>query len=218
MKWKTNWKKALRNGICVGTLLLFLFQFAAMAQEGGAAAQEEPSKISPLLLEAFAQQPAPMSLDAQAESPTVPAAVWVTDADLTEASASAATSSGLLSTAPLAAPLSSVEASATMPVSTAPTNEENPDAVQDYIEAKRLASRTLYAEQNEAFAAAHFDQEDILYVSQYSPLVLVNVTLDEVYDLTRYDEVSYLDHYQSGAELQLTNAVSASRADYVRDT
>ena len=78
MKWKTNWKKALRNGICVGTLLLFLFQFAAMAQEGGAAAQEEPSKISPLLLEAFAQQPAPMSLDAQAESPTVPAAVWVT--------------------------------------------------------------------------------------------------------------------------------------------
>ena len=43
MKWKTNWKKALRNGICVGTLLLFLFQFAAMAQEGGAAAQEEPS-------------------------------------------------------------------------------------------------------------------------------------------------------------------------------
>lgn len=56
MKWKTNWKKALRNGICVGTLLLFLFQFAAMAQEGGAAAQEEPSKISPLLLEAFAQQ------------------------------------------------------------------------------------------------------------------------------------------------------------------
>ena len=38
MKWKTNWKKALRNGICVGTLLLFLFQFAAMAQEGGAAA------------------------------------------------------------------------------------------------------------------------------------------------------------------------------------
>ena len=87
MKWKTNWKKALRNGICVGTLLLFLFQFAAMAQEGGAAAQEEPSKISPLLLEAFAQQPAPMSLDAQAESPTVPAAVWVTDADLTEASA-----------------------------------------------------------------------------------------------------------------------------------
>lgn len=62
MKWKTNWKKALRNGICVGTLLLFLFQFAAMAQEGGAAAQEEPSKISPLLLEAFAQQPAPMSL------------------------------------------------------------------------------------------------------------------------------------------------------------
>ena len=218
MKWKTNWKKALRNGICVGTLLLFLFQFAAMAQEGGAAAQEEPSKISPLLLEAFAQQPAPMSLDAQAESPTVPAAVWVTDADLTEASASAATSSGLLSTAPLAAPLSSVEASATMPVSTAPTNEEHPDAVQDYIEAKRLASRTLYAEQNEAFAAAHFDQEDILYVSQYSPLVLVNVTLDEVYDLTRYDEVSYLDHYQSGAELQLTNAVSASRADYVRDT
>ena len=47
MKWKTNWKKALRNGICVGTLLLFLFQFAAMAQEGGTAAQEEPSKISP---------------------------------------------------------------------------------------------------------------------------------------------------------------------------
>ena len=67
MKWKTNWKKGLRNGICVGTLLLFLFQFAAMAQEGGTAAQEEPSKISPLLLEAFAQQPAPMSLDAQAE-------------------------------------------------------------------------------------------------------------------------------------------------------
>lgn len=47
MKWKTNWKKGLRNGICIGTLLLFLFQFAAMAQEGGTAAQEEPSKISP---------------------------------------------------------------------------------------------------------------------------------------------------------------------------
>ena len=75
MKWKTNWKKGLRNGICIGTLLLFLFQFAAMAQEGGTAAQEEPSKISPLLLEAFAQQPAPMSLDAQAEAPTVPTAV-----------------------------------------------------------------------------------------------------------------------------------------------
>lgn len=218
MKWKSNWKKALRNGICVGTLALFVFQFSAMAQEGDSGSQEDLSKISPLLMEAFAQQPAPMSLDAQTSAQTVPAAVWITDTDLSEASATAASSSGLLSTAPLAAPLSSVEAAATMPVSNAPTNAENPDAVQDYIEAKRLAARTLYAEQNEAFAAAHFDQGDILYVSQYSPLILVNVTLDEAYDLTRYDEVSYLDHYQSGADLQLTNAVSASHADYVRDT
>ena len=59
MKWKTNWKKGLRNGICIGTLLLFLFQFAAMAQEGGTAAQEEPSKISPLLLRPSPSSPRP---------------------------------------------------------------------------------------------------------------------------------------------------------------
>lgn len=59
MKWKTNWKKGLRNGICIGTLLLFLFQFAAMAQEGGTAAQEEPSKISPLLRRPSPSSPRP---------------------------------------------------------------------------------------------------------------------------------------------------------------
>ncbi len=215
MKSKHRWKKGLRSGLCVGALALFLFQFTALAQEGEAG-QEDPSKISPQLLEAFAQQPALMSVGA--DGPTAPAAVWITDVDLSEAKAEAAASSGLLSTAPLTATAVGVESAVSMPVSTAPTNQENPDAVQEYIEAKRLASRLLYNEQNEAFAAAHFEEEDIIYVSQYSPVILVNLTLGEAEDLTRYDQVDYLDLYESGGELQLANAVSASRADYVRDT
>ena len=54
MKWMKRWTKRARNGLCIGILTVFLFQFAALAQDPGTGT-DDASKISPLLLEAFEQ-------------------------------------------------------------------------------------------------------------------------------------------------------------------
>ena len=205
MKWMKRWTKRARNGLCIGILTVFLFQFAALAQDPGTGT-DDASKISPLLLEAFEQtapQARSMANRAAGASSTVkvPAAIWLEDVDFTPAKAAAAQSSGLLDAAALSAPLTNVQASASMPAADTEPSDDEDNTVQAYIEAKRLEARTLYAAQNEAYAEAHFAEEDILYVSQYSPLILANVSQSEAYSLAGYNEVTYLDLYKDGATL-----------------
>lgn len=205
MKWMKSWTKRARNGLCIGILTVFLFQFAALAQDTGTEANNS-AKISPLLLEAFQQsvpQARSMANRAASASSTVkvPAAIWLEDVDFTPAKAAAAQSSGLLDAAVLSTPLTNVQASASMPAADTEPSDDEDDTVQTYLEAKRLEARTLYAAQNEAYAAAHFAEEDILYVSQYSPLILANVSQSEAYSLAGYNEVTYLDLYKDGATL-----------------
>lgn len=205
MKWMKRWTKHARNGLCIGILTVFLFQFAALAQDPGTGT-DDAAKISPLLLEAFEQsvpQARSMANSAAAASSTVkvPAAIWLEDVDFTPAKAEAAQSSGLLDAAALSTPLTNVQASASMPTADTEPSDDEDDTIQTYLEAKRLEARTLYAAQNEAYAAAHFAEEDILYVSQYSPLILANVSQSEAYSLAGYNEVTYLDFYQDGATL-----------------
>ncbi len=217
MKWMKRWTKRARKGLCLGILTVFLFQFAALAQDSGSGTNDA-AKISPLLLEAF-QQAAPqarsMANRASGTSDTVkvPAAVWLEDVDFTPAKAAAAQSSGLLDAAALSAPLTNVQASATMPLADNEPSDDEDNTVQAYIEAKRLEARTLYAEQNETYAAAHFAEEDILYISQYSPLILANVSQSEAYSLAGYSEVTYLDLYEDGAALADERTISHPSSD-----
>ena len=130
MKWMKRWTKRARNGLCIGILTVFLFQFAALAQDPGTGT-DDAAKISPLLLEAFEQtapQARSMANRAAGASSTVkvPAAIWLEDVDFTPAKAAAAQSSGLLDAAALSAPLTNVQASASMPAAdTEPSDDED---------------------------------------------------------------------------------------------
>lgn len=57
------------------------------------------------------------------------------------------------------------------------------EAIQEFIESERAESRKMYQELNGQFVEKYMSDADILYISEYSPVVFANLTLDEVVDL-----------------------------------
>ena len=57
------------------------------------------------------------------------------------------------------------------------------EAIQEFIESERAESRKMYQELNGQFVEKYMSDADILYISEYSPVVFANLTLGEVVDL-----------------------------------
>ncbi len=91
--------------------------------------------------------------------------------------------------------------------------------LQNAIETKRSLYADLYTEQNQSFADRIADKDQQLFVSKYSPLLILKICRTSILSLCNEEMVVYVDYFE---ELQpidyLATANEVTQAAYVRDT
>ena len=92
------------------------------------------------------------------------------------------------------------------------------EVIQDYIEAKRQESTCRYAEHNSNYCEAYFDSEDIIYISKYSPIILVYLSLEEAENLSSEHSVMRMDLYRENDTVQISIANNVTRASNAYST
>lgn len=73
--------------------------------------------------------------------------------------------------------------------------ELSANAIQNFIEKERAESRAMYEELNNQFIKEHMSDVDIVYVSQYSPVVLAELTLSETIDLAKSNDTLMFEYW-----------------------
>lgn len=73
-------------------------------------------------------------------------------------------------------------------------------AVQESIMKLRAANRAHYTAQNTAFAEKYIDSENVIYVSQYSPLIITSLNQTEANQLALNSRVTHIGLYATGSD------------------
>ncbi|MDE5884208.1 MAG: S8 family serine peptidase [Oscillospiraceae bacterium] len=91
------------------------------------------------------------------------------------------------------------------------------EVIQKFIESERAESRKMYQELNGQFVEKYMSNEDILYISEYSPVVFANLTLDKVVDLAEYPDTLEFSYGGDNGEVEeaLDISVPSIKADKV---
>ena len=69
--------------------------------------------------------------------------------------------------------------------------------IQAYIETKRAIAAEHYSSQNTKIADTLFAAEDIVFISNYAPMILVKISAAEALASAKSDNVKALDYYES---------------------
>lgn len=95
----------------------------------------------------------------------------------------------------------------------------NGDLLQKGIENKRALFAKTYLEQNGAVANSFAAKSKQIFVSQYSPILILTVSKQSLLEMEKDSRVTSIDLFENlEAENELATANAISRADYVRDT
>lgn len=95
----------------------------------------------------------------------------------------------------------------------------NGDLLQKGIETKRSLFAKSYLEQNSKFANNFVTKNKQMFVSTYSPLLILTASKQTLLEMERDSRVVSVELFiDSITEDELANANAISRADYVRDT
>ena len=94
------------------------------------------------------------------------------------------------------------------------SDDEDDEYVQTYIMAKREKASLLYEENNSAFVEESLKDyaEAITYVSHYSPCVFMELTVEQIYELSRQEDVYYLG-FQGTTECENAALTDAEELD-----
>lgn len=87
---------------------------------------------------------------------------------------------------------------------------------QAAIEAERKLSEQHYSELNIEYADKYLSSEDVIYVSKYSPVILANLTYEEVKDLAKSPDTDIIDCYDSTCEAEMNVSIPVMRANEVQ--
>ena len=161
--------------LCFSLIFLFLIitrSYATISQDFTPELSSN-EKISDALLSKFQMD----------EEATTTMMVWLTDIDMR-----------LVEEMALAMCVANQNATVCIDVQTDDISEIS---LQTYIEAKRAASSKAYSAQNRKIANALFSPEDILFISQYSPMILVNTSLHSALLAAASENVVSLDYYET---------------------
>ena len=86
------------------------------------------------------------------------------------------------------------------------------ELLQRAIELKRTVYRNLYQEANNGFLVKHSKYiEKTSFVSEYSPMIIASMFKDDITNLIKNDDVSWMDWFEegdSGNELVIANKTS----------
>lgn len=95
----------------------------------------------------------------------------------------------------------------------------NSDLLQRGIENKRAIFAKSYLEQNGAVANSFATKSKQIFVSQYSPILILTVSKQSLLEMEKDSRVTSIELFENlEAENELATANAISRADYVRDT
>lgn len=151
-----------------------VLSFCLMPVSTASSASLSEEKISAELASKFAQAE---------DDCTVTAMVWFSDIDL-----SAAEQAGINAVEAVSA-----EKEATFNLQA--ENMQSIEEVQAYIQAKRAATAKLYIAHNQQLAEKLFSENEIVYVSKYSPVVLATLNEDAVLELATSTNVESIELY-----------------------
>ncbi len=93
------------------------------------------------------------------------------------------------------------------------------DDIQQYVQRKRELSVALYEEHNKRMIETFFKDKDVIYVSKYSPLVLLNLDKDSIVRASQEKEIKIIDLYiPDGYDCEMNIANNVTRASLVYPT
>ena len=171
-------------------ILLESFGISTTSAEEGISGQgNTQDKFSYALTEAFDELP---------EGEKAPVALWIEDIDMSEAIEYAETRSGV-----------SIDEA----FEDIYTSEE----IQNYIEEKRAFARELYINSNYSFASENLTEDDIIYISEYSPVILIYLTKADADALSCLPNVTALELYNGNVKNELDISIPLIEADTIRD-
>jgi len=96
---------------------------------------------------------------------------------------------------------------------------ENSEKIKSYIEEERKKSKEEYAKQIDKFVKKYLKDQDELFISEYSPLIITNILRKDIYILNKDIEVQAMDLFEdSNKEEDTTYSIANINSNYVRDT
>lgn len=90
--------------------------------------------------------------------------------------------------------------------------------IQASIEEERALARAMYSDMNGKFAEEHLQDYDIVYVSQYSPVVIAELDYEGVTDLAATSDTEFLDYYESECTEEMDVSIPVVRANTVQNS
>ena len=90
--------------------------------------------------------------------------------------------------------------------------------VQEYIESKRAVAAEYYRKQNTQIASTLFTSEDIVFISEYSPVILVKVTASTAIAAAQSENVTFLDYCDETKSEDTPSLIPASTQKEVYKT
>ncbi len=90
------------------------------------------------------------------------------------------------------------------------------ERIQASIESERMLAQELYTDINMTFVDKYLSPEDVIYISQYSPVILANLTYKEVEDLAKSSDTALFDYYDSACEAEMNVSIPVIRANEVQ--
>lgn len=89
--------------------------------------------------------------------------------------------------------------------------------IQASIEEERALARTMYSDLNGKFADEYLQDYNIVYVSQYSPVVIAELDYEGVTDLAAISDTEFLDYYESDCVDEMDVSIPVVRANTVQN-
>jgi serine protease AprX len=97
--------------------------------------------------------------------------------------------------------------------------DEKAEKIQGYIEEKRKKSKEEYKKQNDKFIKKLIKSEDVLFSSDYSPMVVANIAKKDLDQISNSSEVTEMDCFEdSSKEEDSASSILNTNAKITRDT
>lgn len=93
---------------------------------------------------------------------------------------------------------------------TSESNQTEIAEIQEMIAEKRAQSRELYEKHNTSFANQYLNEEDIVYISRYSPVIITSLNQLQVNQLALKEQVTEIALYESSNAAEIHAAEQAT--------
>ena len=80
------------------------------------------------------------------------------------------------------------------------------ELTNEYLSTKRSITRELNIKRNTNFACEYFNEDEIIYISQYTPVIIVNMSEEKASQLIHSKDVNFIDYFDNTCTPEITNS------------